>query len=153
MHILSKSNYEKILPGSIIKDRDKESWYSASELESYFNLKSTDLKKCIKASFLKVRTVLGEGKRVNLEVFLLKDNKDVLPPKKLVRSRRVKVENKGKEYYALEPWFDYFTEKDIKPLSKYGIFECLQYTLSKPIDRARLLVPVEGVNPLFSLKQ
>lgn len=148
-----KAISEKILPLSITKDQGKESWYSASELESYFNLKGADLKKCIKASFLKVRTVLGEGKKINLEVFLIKDNKDVLPPKKLLKSRRVKVESNGKEYYALEPWFDYFTEKEIKPLTKYGIFECLQYTLSKPIDRDRILIPIDGVNPLLSLKE
>jgi hypothetical protein len=148
-----KAINEKTLPISIMKDQDKESWYSKSELESYFNLKGADLKKCVKASFLKVRIVLGEGKKINLEVFLIKDNKDVLPPKKLLKSRTVKVENNGKEYYAIEPWFDYFTEKEIKPLSKYGIFECLQYTLSKPIDRQRLLVPVDGINPLFNIKQ
>lgn len=136
-----------------MKDRNKESWYSASELEGYFNLKGTDLKKCIRASFLKVRTVLEERKKINLQVFLIKDNKDVLPPKKLLKSRRVKVENKGKEYYALEPWFDYFTEKEIKPLSKYGIFECLQYTLSKPISRDRILVPINDGNPIFNFEE
>lgn len=149
--LCQKAIDDKVLPIAIAKDENRETWYSAPDLETYFNVKGADLRKYIKNSFLKARTIIGEGKRIHFQVFLIKENKDVLPPKKLVKSRMVKVERQGKEYYAMEPWYDFLTEKEIKRLAKYRIIECLKDTLSKPLDRGGFLIPVEGINPLFGI--
>lgn len=45
----------KIIPVSVTKKR--ESWYSAHELNSFFNIESADLRRYIKKSFLKQRTI------------------------------------------------------------------------------------------------
>jgi len=150
--LCQKAINDKVLPIAITEDVNRETWYSTLDLETYFNIKSADLKKYIKTSILKARTVPGRGKSIYLQVFLIKENKDVLPPKKLVKSRTVKVIHEGKEYYALESWYDFFTEKELKRLAKYRILECLKETFVKPIDRGGILIPVDGISPLLSIK-
>jgi hypothetical protein len=138
----------EIIPASIAKDN--ESWYSKHELESYFNIKGPDLKRCIKESLLKERIIPCEGKKAYFQLFLLKDNKDVLPPKKLLKSRIVKVMNKGEEFYTQEPWYEFADEKLIKRLAKYKILSCLPDLFSKPVDSGRFLF--KQINPLFTIK-
>lgn len=138
----------KVIPASIAKNR--ESWYSKTDLGSYFNIKGADLNRYVKQSLLKDRIIPGEGKKVHFQIFLIKDNWDVLPPKKLLKSRTVKVMHKGEEYFTEEPWFEFADEKLINRLKKYKILYCLPETLSKPIDSDRLLH--KTVNPLFSQK-
>lgn len=138
----------KIIPGSIAKD--KESWYSKYDLASYFNIKGTDLNRLVKQSFLKDRIIPGEGKKVHFQMFLIKDNKDVLPPKKLLKSRTIKVMHKDEEYFTQEAWYEYADEKLIKRLAKYKILYILPEMLSKPIDSGRLLH--KQPNPLFTMK-
>ncbi len=138
----------KIIPGSIAKD--KESWYSKYDLASYFNIKGADLNRFIKQSLLKDRIIAGEGKKVHFQIFLMKDNNDVLPPKKFLKSRTVKVMHKGEEYFTQESWYEFADEKLIKRLAKYKILYSLPEMLSKPIDSGRLLC--KQPNPLFSMK-
>lgn len=138
----------KVIPGSIAKD--KESWYSSSDLHSYFNIKGADLNRYVKQSILKSRIVQGEGEKIHLQLFLIKDNKDVLPPKKLFKSRIVKVMKDGEEYQALEYWYEFIDHKLIKRLAKYKIVHILKETLTKPMDKGRLLV--KTVNPIFGTK-
>jgi hypothetical protein len=139
----------KIIPASIAKD--KESWYSKHELESYFNIKGPDLKRYIKESFLKERIIPFKEKKAYFQLFLLKDNKNVLPPKKLLKARIVKVINKGEEFYTQEPWYEFADEKLIKRLAKYKILSCLPEMLSKPIDSRRFLF--KQPNPLFTINK
>jgi hypothetical protein len=142
---------EKIIPASLVGEKDN--WYSKHEMESYFNIKGADLSKYIKQSVLKDRVIKGETKKIHLQLFLMKDNKGVLPPKKLLKSRIVNIIHKGEEYITTEEWYEYADEKLIKRLAKYRIIECLKETLQKPITGGgRLLVPKKGVNPLFTLK-
>jgi hypothetical protein len=143
-----KAVNDKTIPGSVTNN--KESWYSKMDLESYFNIKGADLNKYIKQALLKDRVIKGEGKRVHLQLFLLKDNKDVLPPKKFLKSRTVKVMHKGEEYFTQESWYEFADEKLIKRLAKYKILYCLPEMLSKPIDSGRLLH--KQPNPLFTMK-
>jgi hypothetical protein len=138
----------KIIPGSIAKD--KESWYSKNDLALYFNIKGTDLNRYIKQSFLKERIIPEEGGKVHFQIFLIKDNKNVLPPKKFLKSRTVKVMRKGEEFFTQEFWYEFADEKLINRLAKYKILYCLPEMLSKPIDSGRFLY--KQPNPLFTLK-
>lgn len=138
----------KIIPASVINNND--SWYSKYDLESYFNIKGADLNRYIKQSLLKSRIIPSEGKKVHFQMFLIKDNKDVLPPKKLFQSRPVKIMRNGEEYFTTEYWYEYLDEKLAKRLAKYKIIECLKETFTKPMNTGRFLH--KGINPLFSYK-
>ena len=139
---------EKIISTSIIQKKD--SWYSIHELERYFNIKGADLNKYIKKMIIKSRIIKGTAKKVHFQLFLIKDNKGVLPPKSLLKSRMVTVIHKGKEYFTLEEWYETGDLKVMKRIAKYRIIECLKETLQKPMTGGRLLIPRDGVNPLFS---
>lgn len=143
-----KAINEKIIPVSIIKNSD--TWYSRYELATYFNLKGADLNKCIKQSFLQVRTILNEKNKIHFQVFLIKDNKNVLPPKKLLESRMVKIILKGEPNYTQQQWYEFADEKLIKKLAKYRIIEVLAETFKKPVDTSRLLI--KKFNPLFTIR-
>lgn len=139
---------KKIIPASIAKD--KESWYSKFELETYFNIKGSDLRKYIKEALLKERLIMGEGKKIHLQLFLIKDNKDVLPPKKMLKSRVVKVMKNDEEYFTHEQWYEFVDEKLIQKLMKYKITGYLKETLSKPITSGRFYY--KSLNPIFGVK-
>jgi hypothetical protein len=143
-----KAINQKIIPGSIAKN--KESWYSKYELESYFNIKGAFLTKCVKSGFLKDRIIPGIEKKVHLQLFLMKDNKDVLPPKKLLHSKTVKVERNGKEYFTSEHWYEWIDEALAKKLAKYRIIECLKETFAMPMKSGHFLY--KELNPLFTHK-
>lgn len=138
----------KIIPGSIALKKD--SWYSKFELEMYFNIGKADLNRFIKTRVLQPRIILGKSKKPHFYLFLLKDNKEVLPPKSLLRSRTVKTLHNGEEYYTQECWYEFADERLIRRLSKYEIIHYLKETLSKPIQTGRFLF--KSVNPLFSFQ-
>jgi hypothetical protein len=141
---------EKIIPASVIEKRD--SWYSKRDLERYFNIKGVDLNKCIKNGLLKDRVVMNDKKKVHFQLFLMKDNKGVLPPKKILESKTITIIHKEKEYLTQEEWYETGDMKVVKRLAKYQIIHCLKETLQKPMTGGRFLVPKGGVNPLFSHK-
>ncbi len=93
----------KEIPGSLAKNKD--SWYSEFEIERAFNLKSTVITKWIKEGILKSRIVKGESGRPHVRLFLIKDNKDTLPPKKLVKSHMVKEERDGQTWFRSYEWY------------------------------------------------
>jgi DNA-directed RNA polymerase subunit RPC12/RpoP len=93
----------KEIPASLAKN--KESWYSEFDLRSRFNLKGPTLRSWVKKGILKPRTITFDGKRVHAQLFLIKDNKDTLPPKKMVESQSVKETKDGKEWFRVEPWY------------------------------------------------
>lgn len=144
--VCQKAINAKIIPSSIAKN--EESWYSTSDLGSYFNIRGADLNRYVKQSILKSRIILGEGKKVHLQLFLMKDNIGVLPPKKLLQSRIVKIMHKGEEYQTQEYWYEFIDHKLFKRLEKYKIMECLKETFAKPIQEGHLLC--KTVNPIFS---
>ena len=94
----------KEIPASLAKNKD--SWYSKYEIESAFNIKSPTLRRCVKEGILKARTVTHNGKG-HMQLFLIKDNKDVLPPKEMIKSHMVKETKDGKDLYHMEPWYQF----------------------------------------------
>jgi hypothetical protein len=101
--ICQKAIDRKEIPPSVAKNKD--SWYSRYDLESNFNLKTLTLRRWIKEGIIKARTVTNDGKGTHVQIFLIKDNKDFLPPKKLVESHSVKETKDGKDWYRIEPWY------------------------------------------------
>ena len=117
--VCQKSIDEGEIPASLAKD--KESWYSKFELDYYFNIKSPTLKKWIRDGIIKVRTVSHYGKGVHTELFLLEDNKDFLPPKKLVDSQSVTEVKDGKTWHSSLPWYRFVDP--VEHLKGYKIME------------------------------
>lgn len=93
------------IPASLAKN--KESWYTKYDFESAFNVKSPTLRKWVKEGVLKSRTISHYGKGVHYELYLIKDNKDFLPPKKLIESHPVSEEKDGKIWSHQEPWYKF----------------------------------------------
>jgi len=136
---------DKIVPGYIAKDR--ESYYGLCDLEMHFNLTGATLRKYIKKGILIDRVIPADGKKPPMQLFLLKDNKKVLPPKKLLPSRTIKVLIEEKEYYTSEFWYEFTGAKGLERLKKYKIIEYLPETFAQPIKARRFYY--ESINPLF----
>jgi hypothetical protein len=135
---------KKIIPKSVATKR--ESWYSKFDLEMYFNIKYKLLSKYIKEGILKDRIISDAKGKQHFQVFLIKDNKDVLPPKNLLRSRTIIVKRDGEDYYITEYWYEFIHERLARKLEKYGIVECFKESFSQPIDIGRFYHKV-GKNP------
>ncbi len=101
--VCQKAIDKKIIPGSVVKNA--ESWYSTYDLESRFNIDRHILKKFIKEGILKPKVVLNDTGKPRVQIFLIKDNKDTLPPKKLTDSQMLKETKDGKDWYHSEPWY------------------------------------------------
>lgn len=101
--VCQKSVDRKEIPPSLAKR--KESWYSTYDLESRFNINRHVLKRFMKAGILRARIVTNEHGKPHVHLFLIKDNRDVLPPKKLTESQMVKETKDGQDWYHLEPWY------------------------------------------------
>jgi len=124
--ICQKSIDRKEIPPSLAKN--KEGWYSKYDIESCFNVKGQTLRRWIKDGILKARTVTNDEKGVHVQLFLIKDNKDMLPPKKLVESRTVKETIEGKDWYHVEPWYRFVDPHE--HLKNYKIMNYLRITHS-----------------------
>lgn len=96
----------KIVPGSACKNR--ESRYSMWELESGLLLKSPNIRKLVRDGVLKARIVLSKTGRPHEYVFLLKDNRETLPPKNLLKGQTVHIKNST---YGFQQWYQ-FTEPE-----------------------------------------
>lgn len=115
----------KEIPSSLAKKRD--SWYSKYDLEISFNLKSPTLRVWIKKGILKARAVTYKGKGVHTQLFLIKDNKDMLPPKDMVKGGMVKEERgDGKDWYSMHPWYHFVDSRE--HLKGYKILDYLKFT-------------------------
>lgn len=135
---------KKIIPNSLVSDN--ENWYSTHELSEYFNFDSKFVRILVKDSVLKCRTILNLKGKVHMQLFLLKDNKAFLPPKKLLKSRTVKVLRNNEEYFSTEMWFEFLEEKTAKKLVKYSITAYLLESLSNPFKGSKGYFKL---NPLF----
>jgi hypothetical protein len=109
--------------------KDENVWYSKFDLDHYFNLKGPTLRKWIKEGIIKPRTVSHYGKGVHFELFLLEDNKDFLPPKKLVESRSVKTRKDGKDWFTTEKWYRFVDPNE--QLKGYKILDHLKFTVEE----------------------
>lgn len=140
---------KRVIPGSIAKSKD--SWYTRQELRSAFNLQGKLLKELIKSSLLKVRQIRNESNKIHLELYLIKDNKNMLPPKKLIKPRVATIEKDGKTYHTMEEWYEYADERLYSKIAQYEISQYFPQTFAEPIDQSRLLVP--AINPLFGFQE
>lgn len=122
-----KAVNDKIIPGSVAKD--KESWYTKFDLERYFNLKGAFLRRLIKQGTLKDRVIPGLTTKVHLQLFLIGDNKEVLPPKEILESRIITVTEGDQQYYTQEPW--YFSNDPAEHLKGFKILDYLKETLAE----------------------
>lgn len=146
--ICQKAINDKIIPAAI--SNKKDSWYSKYELELYFNIKGAFLNKLIRQGVLKGRTIPGDKKKIHLQLFLIRDNKEVLPPKKLLASRIIKIMKDGESYFTQEQWYEFVDPRHLKRLKKYKILCYLEEAFSQPIKSWRFLF--KELNPLFSYK-
>ncbi len=103
-----------------------ELWYSKYDLEDCFNINTQTMNRFIKEGVLKPRIIPSPGGRVHKHIFLIKDNKGTLPPKKLTKSRSVKITEDGKEYIRSYPWYK-FEDPNIV-LKDYKIMDHLRVT-------------------------
>lgn len=115
---------KKIIPATAAKNRD--SWYSKYDLESRFNINYHALKKFIKHDILKPRIILNEVGSPHAQIFLIKDNEDTLPPKKLTESHTVKETKDGKDWYCIHPWYRFIDPYE--HLKGYKIMDHLKVT-------------------------
>lgn len=110
------------IPASLAKFKD--TWYSKYDFESKFNVKSPTLRKWVRDGIVKARNISCYGKGVHFQLFLIKDNKDFLPPKKLVESRFVKERKDGKDWDCSHPWYHFGNPQEL--LKDYKIMNYLK---------------------------
>lgn len=118
--VCQKAIDRKEVPGSLLKFKD--SWYSDWELKSRFNVKTPTIRKWTKDGVLKARIISHYGKGTWAQVYLLKDNKDFLPPKKFTDSRSYSYEKDGKTWHTTAEWYKY---EDLR--KKVGRYEIMNY--------------------------
>lgn len=122
-----KATNGNIIPGTVAKD--KESWYTKFDLERYFNLKGALLRRSIKQGFLTDRIIPGLNTKVHLQLFLIDDNREVLPPKEMLQSRTITVTEGEQQYYTQEPW--YLFNDPSEHLKDFKILDYLKETLAE----------------------
>lgn len=110
------------IPPNLAKEKD--SWYSMFDIEYNFELKSPTLRKWIRQGILKAHTISHYGNGIHAQIFLIEDNKDFLPPKKLIESHSVSEVKDGKTWHHSEKWYRFVDAK--KHLKGYKIMDYLQ---------------------------
>lgn len=114
---------KKKISGSIAKSHNNR--YSPYELEDRFGIKKQTQKSWVKEGLLKARIVPNESGGIHYYIFLIKDNKEFLPPKKMTEPHMVSEDKDGKIYYHLEPWYRFVDP--YKHLKNYKIMEHLEF--------------------------
>lgn len=121
--VCQKAIDEGEIPATLASD--KESWYTKYDIESSFCVKGNTLRKWIKDGIIKPRIVSHYGKGTWYELFMIEDNKDFLPPKKLVESESVNVKDEnGKIERKSIPWYQLY--KPHEHLKDYKIMNHLR---------------------------
>ncbi|MFH1472917.1 MAG: hypothetical protein ABIF06_00685 [bacterium] len=128
--VCQKAIDKKIIPASCAKNKD--SWYSKYDLESRFNINHHAMRRFIKEGVLKPRIVPNSAGKPHVYIFLIKDNKDTLPPKKLTESKLVKETRDGKDWHRSEPWYRFEDPK--VALKGYKIMDHLRVTNEKEVN-------------------
>jgi len=125
--LCQKAINKKIIPGSMAKN--KESWYSLYDLKDRFNIDRHAMKRFIKEDILKPRIVPNSAGSPHVYLFLIKDNKETLPPKNLTESRLVKEMRDGQEWVHSEQWYKFADPQET--LKDYKIINYLQVVIDQ----------------------
>lgn len=123
--ICQKGIDNKEIPATLAKN--KESWYTEYDLKSRFNLNTKAQNAWVKQGILKARTVTGPNGGTHVRLFLIKDNKDFLPPKKMTESRGVSEKKEdGSVWHRSEPWYRFVDP--FEHLKGYKIMDYMKVT-------------------------
>jgi hypothetical protein len=115
--ICQKAVEDGIVPGYVCRNRD--SWYSMYDLESNLKLKAATVRKLARNGILNARIVEGR----NTHLFLLADNKGILPSKKLLKGTNACISEEDPDRYTSVDWDEYQDPKVV--LADYSILEHL----------------------------
>lgn len=137
----------KEIPATLAKN--KESWYTKYDLEYSFNLRGPTLRSWIKKGIIKARTVTHDGKGIHTQLFLIKDNKDFLPPKKLIGSHSVKEIKDGQEWFSIRPWYHFVNP--IEHLKGYKIMDHIKVTHEEKEDLPEVKKQTMKMKELFKI--
>ena len=121
----------KEIPASLAKYKD--SWYSSWDFQSCFNIKTPTLRSWVKKGILKERVVTNNGKGIHTHLYLIKDNKDFLPPKKLLESHSVSEVKDGKTWTHMEPWYKFVDP--VVHLKGYKIMDYLRIVPEEEVKK------------------
>ena len=122
--VCQKAIDEGEIPPTVASDRD--SWYTKYDFESLFNVKSQTLRKWVRQGIVKPRDITYYGKGSHYQLFLIEDNKDFLPPKKMLESRRGHTQEEGPANSHMYPWYRFVDPKEY--LKGYKIMDHLRVT-------------------------
>ncbi len=110
------------LPANCAEDR--ESYYSSWEIEQAFNVDRHAVRRWAKAGVLKAR-IVKHDRHQDTQLFLLEDNKETLPPKKMVEHYcRSEPTPDGRVKIHTEHWYEHIDP--YKYLKGYKIMDQLQ---------------------------
>lgn len=127
--VCQKSIDEGEIPAIIAKDKDL--WYTKYDIEKCFNVKGPRLRSWIKKGIIKPRIVSHYGKGSWYEFFLIEDNKDFLPPKKMVESHSVSEKQEdGTIHHKSHPWHHF--GDPVEHLKGYKIMDHLKVVKEEP---------------------
>ncbi|MGA2417956.1 MAG: hypothetical protein ABSF55_01860 [Candidatus Staskawiczbacteria bacterium] len=126
--VCQKAIDEGEIPASLAKEKD--SWYSMFDIEYNFEVKSPTLRKWIRQGLLKPRNISRYGNGIHAQIFLIEENKDFLPPKKLIESKLVYEIKDGKKMYHSEKWYRFGDPH--KLLKDYKIMDYLRAVKEEP---------------------
>ncbi|MDQ1150493.1 hypothetical protein [Sphingobacterium zeae] len=115
--VCQKALTDHVIPASLLKNKD--SFYTETELNIFFNMKRRVLDCWIKKGIVSVRVIKDIDSRIHMRLFLLRDNKNFFPPKKLLRGGMHIEEKEGRQFYVFGPWYDYCDPLEV--IGKYGI--------------------------------
>lgn len=110
---------KNIIPASVITNR--ESWYSVSDFESSFFMKSNAVRRFVKEGLLKPRIIPNASGKTHFQLFLIEDHEGILPPKEVTKWPVVRFKKDDKYRYHSEPWFMHKDPKEV--LGDYKILE------------------------------
>lgn len=99
------------------------------DMEMRFNLKPATVQKWVRNDILKARSITHENGSNHVMLFLIKDNKDFLPPKKLTESQSVYEERDGHTWTHSEPWYRFVNP--FEHLKGYKIMNYLEWVETK----------------------
>jgi len=114
---------KKVIPGSILKQSGDQKYYTRFDLEYHLLLKTQKVNKLIKEGVLKPRVIKNTRNYQDAHLFLIKDNKEFLPPKELIKSHGAHKNEEGYTYNL--KWYEYQDGNDL--LKGYGITKYLEY--------------------------